>query len=205
MINKLIFEMTTDLSTETIMPQINRIILLFLLVSFFGCAGIRVSHDYPEERDYLLLKTYAWQSEIQEMSGDLRLDSPFRDARIRKAINKFLQEKGYRRVMDDRPDFTIAYHQKIYRRIDSDEGSGFVFGIGSIGSHGGVGFSAGNRTSSYDEVMLVIDIMDAESADLIWRGTGTRTYIPHIPPEKVTRRIEATVQKILAQFPPQEK
>lgn len=180
-------------------------IILFLLVVLHGCAGIRVSQDYPVERDYLALKTYAWQSEDQGKTGDIRLDNPLRDTRIRSAVDKFLEEKGYQRVLDAHPDFYVAYQQKIHNRIDSDSGSGFVFGMGSFGAHSGIGFSAGNRTSNYDEVMLVIDIVDAGSRDLIWRGTGTRIYAPHAPPEKITKRINETVQKILAQFPPHDK
>jgi hypothetical protein len=187
------------------MSKYSQLIILSLLIFLHACSGIRVSQDYPAERDYSALETYAWQSESQEKTGDIRLDNPFRDARIRSAVNKFLQEKGYRQVLDTRPDFYVAYQQKIYSRIDSDEGSGFVFGMGSFGAHSGIGFSAGSRTSNYDESMLVIDILDAGSNDLVWRGTGTRIYAPHASPEKITQRIDAIVQKILSQFPPHEK
>jgi hypothetical protein len=176
---------------------------LIVLVAIYGCAGIRVSQDYPAEIDYSVLKTYAWQSETQEKTGDIRLDSSLRDSRIRSAVDKFLKEKGYRQVVDARPDFDVAYQQKIYNRIDSDSGSGFVFGMGSFGSGGGIGFSVGNRTNTYDEIMVVIDILNPADGDLVWRGTGTRIYAPHATPEKITKRIDQTVQKILAQFPPQ--
>ena len=184
----------------------SRFIILFLLLFLHGCASIRVSQDYSAERDYTVLTTYAWQAEDQEKTGDLRLDNPFRDTRIRSAVDKFLLEKGYQEALDAQPDFYVAYQQKIYNRIDADNGgSGFVFGMGSFGTHGGIGFSTGNRVSNYDESMLVIDIIDSGSNDLIWRGTGTRIFVLHADPEKITKRIDATVQKILTQFPPQEK
>jgi hypothetical protein len=179
---------------------------LFLLIFLQACAGIRVSQDYPAGWDYSALKTYAWQSGQQERTGDLRLDSPFRDKRIRGAVDKFLSAKGYRRVADVQPDFYVAYQQKIYSRMDYEDNSpGFMFGIGSFGPHGGVGFSAGNRVSEYDEAMLVVDIIDSGSGALLWRGTGTRTFVPHADPEKVTKWINEIVQKILDQFPPQKK
>jgi hypothetical protein len=192
-------------SSEITMLKHRFFIILFLLVLLHGCAGIRVSQDYPVERDYSIFKTYAWQSETQEKTGDLRLDNPLRDMRIRSAVDKVLSGKGLQRVSDVQPDLYIAYQQKIYNRIDSDNGSGFLFGIGSFGTHGGIGFSTGNRVSGYDEAMLVIDIIDAESRDLIWRGIGTRIFAPHADPAKITKRINETVQKILAQFPPQDK
>lgn len=177
--------------------------LMFVLL---GCSGIRVSQDYPATADYAFMKTYAWQSVQQEKTGDLRLDNPLRDVRIRNAVDECMASKGYRLVSDASPDVFIAHHQEIYSRIDVDNtGSGFVFGMGSFGTGGGIAFSAGNRASDYDETMLVIDIIDAASNELVWRGTGTRPFVQHTDPEKLTDRINETVQKILSQFPPQKK
>jgi hypothetical protein len=196
-----------NLPAEERMSNHRSFIFLFLLLfTLTGCSGIRVSQDHPDDTDYSALKTYAWQSENQEKTGDIRLDSPLRDARIRSAIDKYLSEKGYRRVQDAQPDVYVAYQQEIYNRIDADNGgSGFVFGMGSFGTHGGIGFSTGNRVADYDEAMLVIDIIDAGSGGLLWRGTATRNFSQHAEPEKVTKWINETVQKILDQFPPQEK
>ena len=184
-------------------------ILLFelvLMVALLSCSGIRVSQDYPGTADYASLKTYAWQSAEQEKTGDLRLDNPLRDARIRNAIDTLMASKGYQRVSDASADVYIAYHEEIYSRIDIENaGSGFMFGMGSFGTGGGIAFSAGNRASDYDETMLVIDIIDAASKALIWRGTGTCPFVQHTDPEKLTERINETVQKILSQFPPQSK
>jgi hypothetical protein len=45
----------------------------------------------------------------------------------------------------------------------------------------------------------------ASNSDLIWRGTGTRRVSQHSDPEKRTKNINETVDKILAQFPPKLK
>lgn len=180
--------------------------MLFVLMVAHGCSNVNVSQDYPLNADYSALKTYAWQSENQEKTGDLRLDNPLLDVRIRRAIDMSLLEKGYQRVSGVQSDFYIAYHQEIYNRINVDQTrSGFVFGMGSFGYHGGVGFSTGNNTGSYDDNMLVIDVIDAGSGGIIWRGTGTRSFVQHADPEKITNQVNKTVNKILMQFPPQEK
>ena len=181
-------------------------IILFFLVVIPGCSSINVSQDYPLNTDYSVLKTYAWQSEKQEKTGDIRLDNPLLDTRIRGAIDTFLSEKGYQRVSDVAPDFYLAYHQEIYNRINVDQNrSGFAFGMGSYGYHGGIGFSTGNSVSSYDLSMLVIDIIDSGSGGILWRGTGTRSFVQPADPEKLTEEVNKTVNKILMQFPPQEK
>jgi hypothetical protein len=171
-----------------------------------GCSGVNVSQDYPRGADYSALKTYAWQSENQEKTGDLRLDNPLLDARIRRAIDTSLLGKGYQRVSDLQPDFYIAYHQEIYNRIIVDQArSGFAFGMGSFGYHGGVGFSTGNNTGSYDNYMLVIDVIDSGNNGILWRGTGSRSFVQEADPEKMTKQVNKTVNKILMQFPSQEK
>ncbi len=180
--------------------------MLCLLMVIHGCSTINVSQDYPLNADYSALKTYAWQSEKQEKTGDIRLDNPLLDTRIRSAIDMFLFEKGYHQVSDVKPDFYMAYHQEIYSGITVDQTrSGFAFGMGNYGYHGGIGFSTGNSAGSYDDNMLVIDVIDSGSGDIIWRGTGTRSFVPHADPEKITKEVNNTVNKILMQFPPQEE
>jgi len=179
--------------------------LLFMLMLVHGCSNIIVSQDYPPNTDYAALKVYAWQSEHQEKTGDLRLDNPLLDVRIRRAIDIFLLEKGYQQVSNIQPDFYIAYHQEIYDRVRVDQSrSGFVFGMGSYGYHGGIGLSTGNNTGRYDDSMMVIDIIDSESDEILWRGTATRPFEWHTDPEKLTEQVNETVNKILIQFPPQE-
>ena len=191
---------------EKAMQTFKLYMMLCLLMVIHGCSTVKVSQDYPLNTDYSVLGTYAWQSVKQEKTGDLRLDNSFLDTRIRSAIDMFLLEKGYRHISDVEPDFYIAYHQEIYNRITVDQTrSGFAFGMGSFGYHGGVGFSTGNSVSSYDDNMLVIDVIDSGSGDIIWRGTGTRSFVQHADPEKITKEVNKTVNKILMQFPPQEK
>jgi hypothetical protein len=180
--------------------------MLFLLMVIQGCSSIIVSQDYPPNTDYSALKTYAWQSEKQEKTGDIRLDNPLLNMRIRSAIDTFLGEKGYHQVSDVKPDFYVAYQQEIYSRVAVDQTrSGLAFGMGSYGYHGGIGFSTGNSAGNYDDNMLVIDVIDAESGNIVWRGTGTRSFVQHADPEKITKEVNKTVNKILMQFPPQEK
>ena len=191
---------------EEVMQTFKLYMMLCLLIVIQGCSSVIVSQDYPLNTNYSALETYAWQSEKQEKTGDIRLDNPLLDTRIRSAIDTFLLEKGYQRSSDVEPDFYIAYHQEIYSHITIDQTrSGFAFGMGSFGYHGGVGFSTGNSVSSYDDNMLVIDVIDSGSGDIIWRGTGTRSFVQHADPEKITKEVNKTVNKILMQFPPQEK
>ena len=188
------------------MQKHRQVIILTVLVIVFGCSGIQVSQDYDLLRDFSGLKTFAWQSVTQKKTGDVRVDNPLLDTRIRKAVDRFLLEKGYQKVSQGTPDFYVGYQYTIRSKIRSDSvRTGAVFGVGSYGRHGGFGVSTGSDIREYDEGMLVIDIIGAGSGDLMWRGTSTGYVSQHSDPEKTTKNVNETVEKILAQFPPQPK
>jgi hypothetical protein len=185
------------------------IVLLTAILAVAGCAGIQVSQDYDPATKFDALHTFRWMSPTQKKTGDPRIDNPLRDARIRAAVARVLQEKGYMKATAQRPSFLVRYQYRLNRRIEADGsagGIGFGFGIGSYGRHGGIaiGTGSGNRIGEYDQALLVIDFIAPASNTLIWRGSGSRRYREYDDPAKATAAVNALVEKILAQFPPRE-
>lgn len=189
--------------------QTYRWLLMLILLSvsiFFGCSTVQVAQDYDPAKTFSHLRTYNWQSKIQEKMGDPRVDNPLIDTRIRTAVDRSLMGKNYLKASNGAPDFYVAYQFVIHRKIESDSlRTGVGFGLGSYGHFGGIGIGTGSDISEYDEGMLIIDIIDAKSGDLFWRGTGTRHVYLQSDPEKTTRNVNETVDKIMAQFPPMQK
>ena len=192
------------------MRKYKPIIIIVLLFVVFGCSSIKVSQDYDPAKDFSGLKTYAWQSETQAKTDDVRVDNPLLNARIRAAFDRSISRKGYQKVSDGTPDFHVSYQYTIRKTIGSDDVStGIGFGIGGFGHRsgaaGGIGIGTGSSVSEYDEGMLVIDFIDAGNGNLIWRGIGTRRVSMQSDPEKTITDINKTVDEILAQFPPKRK
>lgn len=188
------------------MQKYRTYIILIVFTLVFGCSSIEVSQDYDLSTNFSGLKTYEWQSETQKKTNDARLDNPLLDARIRSAVDRVLGEMGCQRVSHDTPDFFVTYQYTVQRRIGTDNvRTGVGYGYGRSGRYGGIGVSTGDHVTEYDEGMLVIDVIHAGNGDLMWRGIGTRRVSQHSDPEKRTKQINETVDKILAQFPPQPK
>ena len=186
------------------MRKIKHVIYLISLVLFAGCSGIEVSQDYHMTADFSNLKTFDWHSAKQKKTGDLRVDNPLLDSRIRKAVDRSLAQKGFQRKSKGTPDFYVGYKYAILKRIRSERvRSGIGFGFGGSGSFGSVGIGTGSDIREYDEGMLVIDITNTKNGKLLWRGTGTRRVSKHADPKERTKKVNQTVEKILAQFPPQ--
>jgi len=193
----------TVVISEGKMQTLKNIILLTFLALFIGCSGIQVSQDYEVAADFSNLKTFTWYLAKQKKTGDLRVDNPLLDSRIRKAVDRSLSQKGYKRISQGTPNFYVGYKYAILTRIRSERVStGFGFGFGGSGSFGSIGIGTGSDVREYDEGMLVIDITDAKNRKLLWRGTGTRRVSRHSDPERITKEVNENVDKILAQFPP---
>lgn len=182
------------------------IALTFTILAAVGCSGIKVSQDYDPATDFRYMQTFSWASDTQEKTGDLRIDNPLQDARIREAVESLLREKGFKEAVDASADFLVRYQYTLRRKIDSDgTGGGIGFGIGSYGSHGGIAIGTGNSIREYDEGTLTIDVIDAESKALLWRGSGSQRVTEYSDPAESSRDIHEWVEKILNPFPPQDE
>jgi hypothetical protein len=169
---------------------------IFLLA---GCSSISVSRDYDASADFSSLETYAWQHAAQPETGNPRIDNDLMDARVRRAVDAQMAEKGFELVPAAEADFLVAYFFDYKRRISGNSVS-FGMGAGTYRRYGGAGYNT--SITDYDEGHLTIDIIHPASGNNIWRGIGRRTTYEGSNPEKVTRIVNAAVAKILAGFPP---
>jgi len=179
--------------------------VLFFIVTlcFAACSGIQVSQDYAPSADFSALNSYQWKSKTQEKTGDPRLDNPLRDTRIRDAVTRVFEGKGFDLAENETPSFHVAYQNVLRRKIESSGSSGSVgFGVGSYGRRGGVAIGTGTEVREVEEGSLIIDVLNPESGELLWRGTGSQRYREYTDPEKTISDINALVNKILDQFPP---
>lgn len=180
-------------------------LIAWAMVLLTGCSGIRVSQDYAPTTAFDQLQTFAWATATQAPTGDPRIDNPLRDARIRDAVERVLTAKGFAPAAGAEPTFLIRYQYRLRQKIDASGPSGGIgFGIGSYGRHGGIaiGTGTGGSVSEYDEGSLVIDLLDPATDTLLWRGTGTQRFREYDDPAKTTADIDALVEAILDQFPP---
>jgi hypothetical protein len=179
------------------------VIVALALITAVGCSRVQVSQDYRKTADFSNIYSYAWTSDVQEKSGDIRVDNPLMDERIRAAVAANLSAKGLRAVPAGEADVKILYNYQIRQKIRSDDTrGGLAVGYGAYSRGGGIVFSTGSDVKSYDEGLLVIDFLHPKDGELLWRGNATFPVSEHSAPEKITDLINEAVEKILAQFPP---
>lgn len=171
--------------------------LIAIAALVIGCSGIKVSSDYNPQTDFGSLKKYAWLPKARQKTGDPRLDSPLLAARIEQAIEDTLAAKGYRLADVAEADFFVNYHVGIEAKIDVTS----VPTTYGYGRWGGV-YTSETRVDQYDQGTLLIDFIDREQDDLVWRGSGQARVNEDGSPREREERVRKAVAAILEQFPP---
>ena len=178
-----------------------------------GCSTIQVSHDYDQEVNFSEYKTYGWleapgRVEPYRRRNMRNQSSELVEKRIQRATAAGLSSMGYGNT-NSSPDFLIAIHANVRERIDM---RAWGYGFGGRGFGGwrwggrrwGWGGAGGRQldTIRYQEGTIILDIIDAETRELIWRGQAVAEVDRKMTPEKSEKLVKKAVDKMLAKFPP---
>ena len=158
-----------------------------------------VKTDYDKNVNFSAIKTFAvkigtsWNNQISEK-------------RVTDAIAQTLVQKGWKRV-DDSPDALVLLHgatdkQKSINTFYSGGGYG---GYGSRG-WGGMGMGMGTATTTTSEYLvgtLVVDVFDAKTKQLMFRGTASDELSDK--PENNQKKLQQASDKMFKDFPPGSK
>jgi hypothetical protein len=168
-----------------------------VLLCISGCATIRIDTDYDPAADFTRLRTYAWQPHPTGAGGDPRINNDLLDARVRTAVDRVLQARGYQPSGEADPDFRVSYIVTVDTKTDIHTVPVSYYGWGWWG------FAATETyVDRYEQGTLILDVIDASSNKLIWRGSAAARVVEDSTPAHRTQRVNEAVEKILERFPP---
>jgi hypothetical protein len=161
-------------------------LVLFTAVSF----AAQVKTDYNHSANFGQYKTYSWEK--------VQTKDPLMVDRIKDAVNKALTAKGWTQV-DSGGDVSLVALEitKNQQTLNT-----FYDGFGGGWRFGGFGDST-TTTENYKVGTLVVDLFDAKSKSLIWRGSSSDTLSNNA--DKNTKNLDKGVQKMFEHFPPEAK
>jgi hypothetical protein len=161
--------------------------LLFAASSF----GQQVKTDYDRGADFSQYKTYSWEK--------VQTQDPLLVDRIKEAVNGDLTAKGLTTVASNGDIAIVAIEMtKNQHTLNT-----FYNGFGGGWRWGG-GF--GNATTTVDDYKvgtLVVDLFDAKTKKVVWRGSSSDTLSDKS--DKNIKNLDKGVQKMFDHFPPNEK
>ncbi len=172
-----------------------------------AAAAQEVTYDYNASHDFSAVKTFAVRPERgeDETEQTTTYDSPFVEARTYAAIAAQLESRGLKRDDSD-PDVYVTTRRTFkteYTMYSEPSwfpawGYGYRWGWGSYYPFAWGGYSYTEETL---RGTLTIDVADAATGALVWRGVGERSINPLSKPERQTRKINKEVAKIFRNFP----
>jgi hypothetical protein len=141
-----------------------RITVIAMTAMLAGCATLGVGSHTDRGLVWSKYKTFDWGPADALPVGDPRLDKePYFQDRVEGAIEKAMAAHGFvRSATTERPDLVIHYHATIAERFAADYvDDGYPYCAGS---------DCRSRVSRYEAGTLVVDIVDAATNVLVWRG-----------------------------------
>ena len=179
-----------------------RVLGALLVATLCGCASLTVSSDYDPSFDFSDYRTWSWLPGPQGGSEDPRIANELVDDRVRAAVEKQLTARGYELRSTGTPDFRVRYHAAVEDAVDVRMlNRSYGYGPGWGGPRGGVVTETYAR--KYEQGTLILDIVDANSEKLVWRGFAQAEVDRSATPEQRRQRIGDAIRQILAGFPPQ--
>lgn len=171
---------------------------LILMVALIGlavsCSSITTQYDYERGEDFSRFKTYSFLPVPPELAQNQLVVK-----RIGQAIIKNLATKGLTET-DSNPDLNIAVYTKVKDKVSvTSYGYGYApaYSFGYWG--GGMG---GTDVRQYEEGTLIIDMVDAQAKEMVWRGMASKALPSSPTPEKIDKIIDDIVTKIFEKYPP---
>ena len=164
---------------------------IFSIAMFFVLTAAsfaqQVKTDYDHSANFGQYKTYSWER--------VQTKDPLLVDRIKDAVNTALTAKGWTQV-DSGGDVSIVAMEITQNRQTLNT---FYDGFGGGRRFGGFG-DATTTTDTYKVGDLVVDLLDAKTKNLIWRGSSSDTLSNN--PDKNTKNLDKGVQKMFVHFPP---
>lgn len=180
-------------------PLLVAAILLFAASAF----AQDISFNFDMTADFTKYKTYHWEKHPNSKDLDDLMMS-----QLGAALDAELAKKGLTKKTDGTSDLAIVYQVAVKQEKElSTFSSGYSTGPGWGGGYGGYYGGGGTSTSTTSVYTittgtLALDMYDASTKKLVWRGIATKTVDVNAKPEKRQKNMAKGAEKLFKKYPP---
>jgi len=167
------------------------VIIIILLIFFFAmnsCSTLYVNSDYDTKFDFSKFRTFKIVNKISNKS-EAKKPSSISFNSVSRSVERELRLRGMTQG-DTQSDCIVTFQTSVEKKL-SVETTNYKRWRGY--------WIEENRTTEYNEGLLVIDIINRETKNVVWRGwtrgidaNNTRTQ----------EEVNEIVNKILSGYPP---
>ena len=166
--------------------------IAFVLAMLAVASAQQVQTDYDHRANFAQYKTYSWEA--------IKPSDSLWDTRIMNAVDAQLSAKGWSRVESGGDISIVAIKTTQTQRTLQTFYDGFGGGWRWRGA-GGFGQTT-TTEQDYKQGTLVVDLYDARTKQLIWRGSAQGVLSDKA--EKNEKSLNKGVEKMFKKFPPSE-
>ena len=168
--------------------------VLLGMMSLFAIAAPaqQVKTDYDRSANFGQYKTYSWEH--------VKTKDPLDIDRIKGAVNAALAAKGWTQVDSGGDVSIVAMEITRNQQTLNTFYDGFGGGWGWRRFGGGGFGEATTTTDTYKVGTLVVDLYDAKTKQLLWRGSSSDTLSNNS--NKNIKNLDKGVEKMFKKFPP---
>lgn len=155
-----------------------------------ACAPITVTSFTERGADVARYRTFAWDRTETSVPGDPRLENNEMFHRyLRDAVDRGLVSRGYEPTTFT-PDVRVHYHVSARQKIYMSGDQRFVERCRDC------------NVQVYDEGTLLVDVTDARTGALVWRGTADSGLAGVVDNQaRMEATIERVVERIVSRLP----
>lgn len=189
-------------------------LLTVLAFGTLAACGNPVQTEVDKHADIAGYQSFAWKAPERGEVRDPILDSDLMDKRMRTAIVRNLEDQGFK-YDEENPDFYVTYHTTTKEKLGrsgfgssvsmaqyhvQDDGSLLITPLTPRRSYhySSTTVREAPTPRSYEEAVLIVDIIDRESDSLVWRGWDKKRLTRKGFDRKSVRK---AVEEILSEFP----
>lgn len=173
------------------------VVAAWAALTLAGCATFDYTHDFDPGVDFKTYKTYMWMQVADPEQQHATGMNELLEKRFVAAIDATLASKGFTKTETPPADFVVHFVGTTAEKVDF---TSYYTGWGYYGWYGGTQVVA----QPYTEGTLIIDVFDAQTKAMAWRGTATGAVNPAASPEEREARIQDVVAGVLQSFPPRK-
>ncbi len=188
-------------------PKIILGITFVVAVLFSGCSssGPLSKTGYEWDSDYDVYSYQTFTIVPQDPNSQI---SPILMKRITDEVATQLKDKGLTELTGDdgvSADFWVVAHATTKTKVESYNYGPYAYGAPygrGWGYYGGYGYpymGGGTEVRSYEEGTLMLDIVDSQAKELVWRGYGSARVRGR---EASDEAIQSAVMQLMQYFPP---
>ncbi len=161
------------------------VLVLFLCACAATATAQTVQSDFDRSYDFSKLKTFNF---AEQRFDDPLAEDALNNGRIRHALESRLMAAGYGMEEVDRPDFVVVYYVTSRNKFsvqDYGYGPPRWFGRRDV------------RVDEYTEGTLTVDLIDARTGQLVWRGRISGTVELKGNDKKIDKAADKLVKQLL--------